>query len=80
MGRSGAGGVYCACALAILNWRAEGGEGCLTTVDGSLGGGLLALVLSTLVTLAELDLETASLDFWQSAGISTAIMLGHIRY
>jgi hypothetical protein len=39
---------------------------CLTIVDGSLGGGLLALVLSTLVTLAELDFDAASLDFWQS--------------
>jgi hypothetical protein len=41
------------------------GSSCVggVTVDGSLGGGLLALVLSTLATLAELDLEAASFDF-----------------
>jgi hypothetical protein len=54
--------------------------GCLTTVDGSLGGGLPALMLSTLAPLAEVDFETASFDFWQKNGINMAFAPGQIRH
>jgi hypothetical protein len=61
------GGVYWPGVLAKSSpgIRADGGR--RTTVDGSLGGGLLALVLSTLPPLAgfeRLGFVVASADFW----------------